>query len=430
MTKFFANVKRAYQKFDVWCNKVFDGFFNFFRKHLLLIAILVLFACSLAIRLSFYEYVSGDAYGFLLKWLEYLKANGGFLALKDYPNFTPTQCDYPLMYVYLLAMISYIPCSEILGIKCISIFFEYLLAFGAYKLVKEFTKNKIVAFSTLVAFFFMPTGILNSSLWGQCDAIYSCGIVWALYFLIKDKPVLSMTLVGLCFSVKIHTIFFAPAIIYFWLTKKVSLRQMLLIPLTIFLTFIPGYIFGVPFEEPFMVYVTQMGKYPNPSYGAANIWELLNFTKNGSYVSLFNKNGGPIILAFSVIALALLFLFYYKVPSTKKNMVYITTLFALLTPFVLPHMHERYFYLADVFIIIYVLVMRRRYYLIALMQLSSVLCYTHFLFGSYIFKFLGTDTVPIAALINLLIIIFVIKDYKYLDKKETQEETSQVIEVK
>ncbi|HOA11121.1 MAG TPA: hypothetical protein PKO14_01705, partial [Bacilli bacterium] len=129
-----------------------------------------------------------------------------------------------------------------------------------------------------------------------------------------------------------------------------------------------------------------------------------------------------VYVAFIAIGVTLLVLFHYKVPATPKNIIYVTALFSLVSPFFLPHMHERYFYMADAFLIIYVLVFKRKYIYAALMSFSSVLTYTHFLTGQYIFKFLDKDCVRLSALINLGLIIALIIDAKSVLEKEPAEE--------
>lgn len=66
------------------------------------------------------------------------------------------------------------------------------------------------------------------------------------------------------------------------------------------------------------------------------------------------------------------------------------------------------------------------------MSFSSVLTYTHFLTGQYIFKFLDKDCVRLAALINLGLMIALIIDAKNVLEKDadpaqletTSEETN------
>ncbi len=411
-------IKNILENINKFCNKIYDGFFSFFRKYLFIIVILFLFIFSLIIRISFLDYRSGDMNNYLLPWINHLSNNGGFLALKDYPNFSGSTCDYPLAYINILALFSYLPFNKMYIVKFISFFFEYLLAIGLFNVIKTITKNKFIAFFGLCIVLFLPTPILDSAIWGQCDQLYTCGIIWGLYFILKKHPNIAMIIISFALANKMHTFFVFPALIYLWLNKKITLRSFLFIPIVLFITFIPGYIFGVGFSEPLKIYFVQMGKYQNANYGAANIFALLEFP---SMYEAINKGAG-IFFSISIIGIVLFILYYKKIAPTKKNIIYVATLFAYITPYVLPHMHDRYFYFADMMILIYVLINKKKYYLVAISQIASSMCYTHFLTGEYIFQnLLGTESVKVASLMNLVIIFILLYDMKNLEKEENEK---------
>ncbi len=169
---------------------------------------------------------------------------------------------------------------------------------------------------------------------------------------------------------------------------------------------------------PFKAYINQMGLYMNANYGAGSIYAFLEMT---SLKDCFNK-GFNIILALMLVLIMMFVIYYKKIAATPKNIIYVASLFALLCPFVLPHMHERYFFMADMLILIYVFVYQKQYYLAALMIFSSFNNYTHFLTGEYIFKFLGQDCVRLSALINLIILVMLLKELPKLERQvELQE---------
>ena len=243
--------------------------------------------------------------------------------------------------------------------------------------------------------------------------MYVALVVWTVWLLLRKHPVLAMIPLGFAISIKLQSVFFLPVLIYMWLAKEFKLRNMLIIFLVIFSTFLPSYLAGAQFAMPFKMYYEQITSiYSNANYGAGSMYAFFEMAK---FEDGINKGG--VFLAFTFIGIALLILYHYQVPATKKNLVFVSVLFSLLSPFVLPHMHERYFYMADVFLIIYVIIYRRKYLFAALMSFSSVITYTHFLTGEYIFKFLGTDSVRLAALINLgLLIGLIFEAPKVLEK--------------
>ena len=88
----------------------------------------------------------------------------------------------------------------------------------------------------------------------------------------------------------------------------------------------------------------------------------------------------------------------------------IGALFAVLMPFVMPHMHERYFFMADIMIVLYCLVNKRKYYLIILSQLSSMITLMWYTYGSLMIDNWGIDTFKISTIINAFMIVILFKD--------------------
>jgi Gpi18-like mannosyltransferase len=68
-------------------------------------------AVAIAVRVAMFHYQSGDYVEFLQHWYQYIDANGGFRALKD-PSFS----NYNVPYLYLLALLTYLPVPPLVGI--------------------------------------------------------------------------------------------------------------------------------------------------------------------------------------------------------------------------------------------------------------------------------------------------------------------------
>src|ERR1700736_1807601 len=110
---------------------------------------------------------NGDYIKFIRTWYNFIHSHGGFTALKY--NFS----NYPVSYLYLLAIATYIPLSKIIIIKLISVFFDLLLALFTYLVVRlKYDKSYAPIIAALLALF-IPTVVLNSALWSQCDSIYA-----------------------------------------------------------------------------------------------------------------------------------------------------------------------------------------------------------------------------------------------------------------
>ena len=410
-----AIMKKFLDSFNKWSNNVFDNFNKFFRKHLLLIVFIVLSLIALAMRILFIDYLSGDMASFLVPWFNYFRENGHFLALKTIDQ--ATNNDYLLGYNNLLALMSYFGGRPIAIIKSISFFFDFALAIGVGLVTYHFSKKKITFLISYLIVLFAPSVFANSALWGQCDQIYVCLVVYTFLLFLKKKNILGSLLLGIAFSFKIQTIFFVPLLGFMWLNKKYRLWYLLLIPVGFMISALPCYFVGGEFVKPFTIIGKQFGEYSNLNYGAGSMYAFLEMTL---LAECFNK-GVSILFALAVLLFIMFVLYYKKVECNENNMLYVAALYAIITPFVLPHMHERYFFMADMFILMYVIVRKKQYYLAPLMIFSSVNNYTHFLTGEYIFKFLGQDCVRLSALINLAIIIILLVNMRELFPKKEQE---------
>lgn len=409
MKKFFEQLKTLWKKITA------KGFIYFFNRYHYYIVFALLSILALVVRIDCIDFVSGDVNNFVRPWLNYFKDNGGLAALKEYPNLGKYHADYPMGYINLLALLSYLPVQSLYIIKCISYFFDFVLAIGVFMVIRHFTKNKLTQLLGYGIVLFYPTVILNSAFWGQCDQLYVSLAVWSLYFILKDKGNIAMIFIGLALSVKIQAIFFVPFILYLWLRKKIKFRSLWIIPLTIFATFLPSYIAGAPFKMPFEMFISLAKSYSNPNYGSPSMYAFL-FTSH---------QVADIAIALALVGIIMLILYRVRLQMKHENILYTCALFAVFTPFVLPHMHDRYFFMADIMILLYVICAKpKKWYFAMMMECASFLCYTNFLFGNYNFKFFENDKescIKIAAVIVLILIGLLLTEIRNLDRNEVDQ---------
>src|SRR6266481_4996929 len=120
---------------------------------------------SLALRLSLFDFQSGDYRSYLSSWYDRIVSNGLRSTLKS--DFST----YPPLYMCFLAFSTVIPLPKLYAIKLISIVFDYLCAWLVMKILRiRYPVGVLPMFGGLVILF-SPTLWLNSALWGQCDAM-------------------------------------------------------------------------------------------------------------------------------------------------------------------------------------------------------------------------------------------------------------------
>lgn len=437
-------IKQLFEKINHFFDRLFNAIYKWFRsifdKYGFVIVLALIATLSLVLRYIIAPIPSHDLYAFIFPWLNNFRANGNLAYLGA------MQGDYPPLYMILLALISYLPSgtlvesfeyqyflNDIYYVKSLSFIFDFVIAFGVYSIVTHIYKEnkglRIVAFALPLL---LPTVLTNSAFWGQCDAIYVGCIVWAVYFLIKEKPIWSSVFIGLAFAFKIQTIFIIPLFGFAWLRKKFPLRYFLLSFLVVFMTFIPCYIAGAPFIAPFAKYGNLTVQYMDPNYNSGSMYTFIQDIYQGKSQEMKKLvyeiiHTGGIIFTLVTAVTVWYTLHIKRVSSEPRALLGVAALFAILMPFVMPHMHERYFFMADIFILIYCLVNKKKYYLIILSQLSSMITLMWYTYGSLMIDNWGVDTFKISTLINAFIIIILFKDILTLPKEKEESTSNEII---
>lgn len=127
---------------------------------------------GIVLRFSGFSFVSYDMQDFLLGWYDRL-ATDGFAAFREpFSNYAP-------LYLYLLCLITktarFLP--RVVAIKLLSIFFDLLNAALVYKILRIKYPQAATAWIGAACFLLLPIVLLNSSYWGQSDAIYACFVL-------------------------------------------------------------------------------------------------------------------------------------------------------------------------------------------------------------------------------------------------------------
>ena len=91
---------------------------------------------------------------------------------------------------------------------------------------------------------FLPSVVLNSAAWAQCDAMYTAALLACLYYLLVNRPNRAVLAFSIAFVLKLQAIFFAPFLLLLVLKRKIKLRSLVLIPAVYILSIIPAAIMG------------------------------------------------------------------------------------------------------------------------------------------------------------------------------------------
>jgi len=358
----------------------------------LVILVVIGILIGLAVRLPLLQFQSLDYEFYLKRWTQ-------FLAEQGFAGFREGFSNYPPFYTYLLFVCAKLPFPWIWTIKAWSILFDFIAACVVYKVVKaRFYSGTKIPLGAAFLTFLLPTVVLNGALWGQCDSIYATAILVSVWMLIKGKPILASIAWGVSFSIKPQAIFFLPLLLAQGWHQRRILIGLGFLPLIYFLLALPAWIAGRPLGQLAGIYINQ-NQIHRLSVYAPNLYCWLP----ESQYHVFNSGGMVFAAVYTVVFMVAL---ARRLPHPWDATLQVKAALAsvLLIPFVLPEMHERYFYLADILSLIYAFYSPRRFYIPILVQVASLFSYFPFLWD--------TEPVPIKCLafLNLFALLVVLYD--------------------
>ena len=299
---------------------------------------IVFLLATIYLRYKLYGYVSSDFDDFLYWWAQDLRTEGLSVIATGISN-------YNTPYLILLWFFGKFIPENFMMIKVISAMADVIAAIGVFKIVSHFRPGSPHRLFAATLYLLVPTVIYNSAAWGQCDGILGALVLWSFYFCLKDRLNISWILMGACFAFKMQGIFFAPFLLMVALNRrKTFLSGPLLAIVTFFVMTTPTLFFGDSLSRIFSVFVKGMG--PMFNFRALSWWlpNLHQWFSNDHY-DFFRIVG--IVIAFVIVILLAIFGFRSKRVSNEQLMI-IAAFSLIIFPFVLPQMHGRYYYQAEV----------------------------------------------------------------------------------
>lgn len=390
----------------------------------------VLVVVALVLRWSLFDVVSGDYRSFLSNWYAHFASSGGFAGLAD--EFS----NYDTPYLALLAVLTYLPIDPLVGIKAISVLFDLVLAFFAYRIVRVARPESVWLPTILTGVvLFLPTVVMNGSAWAQCDSIYGSMILASLYFLLIRRPWAAAVFFGIAFAFKLQAIFFLPVLVLVLILNGLKLRTLLAAPAAFFAMLLPALIAGRSLLSQLAVYPAQItggsgtggnglgdpgrsasrggagggsggppgggsggggpggggfgGAVGTGQAGGGSVGTGHAFTYNAPtpYAWLPSDAGDSWkyvgLAVAAVVALGFgIWLLRRRRPLAAGEVLLVAAASTMVIPWLLPEMHERYFYLAEVLLVVAIAVDKRMILPAVAIQAASSITYLSYLGGS------------------------------------------------
>jgi Gpi18-like mannosyltransferase len=312
-----------------------------FRTTLQRFTVLTMVSLAFVLRYCCLTYETLDYQDWIRVWIDSLRQTGSWKGLGQ----AIWSCNYNVPYLYFLALIAKSSVSDLLLVKLLSILFDVLLAWCTMRLVGLFTQSPARRLTAFLGVLWLPTVYLNGALWGQCDVIYATFAVLSLYLMLSDRPCWSIAAIAVSLSFKLQAIFILPAYFLFLIAKRVKLWQLLIFPLTYVATLLPAVFAGRDFIELITLYYNNTSTIGDGlNYNSSSLYALLDFS------SLSTDAAGRIgiVLAFFLCAGVYVWLLIRRDEITDRTLLAVSVLFCIGVPFLLPHMHDRYFFMADI----------------------------------------------------------------------------------
>jgi len=352
-------------------------------------------ALLLIIRSALFYYESFDYIHSLSRWVSVFRGMTFFEALgTNVGNYNPP-------YMYILNIIARIGLPDLYLIKTVSVIFDVLAAYFVTKLVSLRTDRvhlHILAFILALA---IPTVVLNSSMWAQCDSIYAAFALGSVYFAYQGRSKKAYVFIALALSFKLQAAFMLPVLAVFVITKRIRLQDCYMFFAVYFAMLLPAFIAGAPLSDLLIIYATQTVTYDYLTLNAINIWQLVGNVDFSGFVT-----AGLFTCALAILGL-LYFIYVNRERLTKTvDFIRLTYLFVVIAPFLLPKMHDRFFYMADVLSLVVFLYDKRRWYVPVVTILCSYTAYAWFLMEwTTLFDY------RLAALALMTVIFIVLRDF-------------------
>ena len=357
--------------------------------------------------------MSGDMSACLYPWFESIKAEGGLSALSHQVG------DYSLFYQTLISLMTYIPISCVFQYKILSGVFDAAVAVALAVIYRDLCLGEATQTGTLapmaksdrqsiitkscvlgIAVWMLPTVILNSAYWGQCDSIFSFFCLMTLYLLRRDSWIGAFVFLGLAFACKLQTVFVLPIIsVYYLVSKRFSAIYLLITVAVLWLSGILAFAYGRDLLAPVSIYLEQSREYPEMYVNFTSFWTIVG--NDYGVMKWF-----AILFTLFVLSVGAYYCLRRKELFRSGVSFYAAAAWFMWSMLLfLPCMHDRYAYLLDLRLVLLAFLDRRFVPCAVVSVLTSLFLYAGYLFVP---KGAGVDftSLRVATVIYLLTYLY------------------------
>lgn len=291
-------------------------------------------ASAMLARLSFVDRSSGDYDIYLASWMEKLAA-GSFAE-----GMRADIGEYNVLYQYILFALTRLPVPPLYAVKAVSFVGDALLAGAVARLAGREGRPSLAAFGAALL---LPSFVLNAGMFAQCDSLYASCALWGLALALEGRHARGAACFALALAFKLQAVFLLPIAVVLWADRRFSLSDALVFLGTLAAVMLPAILGGKSPARIVGIYTAQTGLYTGLNYGAANLFGMMNTQGLDVYAY------GNFAMALALGACVLIVALGVRRAGTLDADAYVRMAFLMTlgVVFLLPRMHERYFYLAE-----------------------------------------------------------------------------------
>lgn len=324
-------------------------------------------ACAvvgLVLRYLVREHATTDAVQYLIPWYAFARDHGIGGLGEAFTNYTP-------FYSYLLLIaVQFDGLGQPLSlVKAISVAFEFGCAIVAAQIVWQAAKVPLRASLAFCGVWLAPTVIFNGAVWGQADSIWTFFTLLSVSLFMQERN--GVLPFAVACAVKAQGVFLGPFVLGIMLRRRIHWAWLVAVPVVYVVLAIPVFLAGRPFASVLRVYMDQTDTFHRLTMNAPNIWVLA-----GGVPYTIGIAVGLVLAAASGLALSI---FILRSRQEGPDLILLAACASLMfMPYLLPKMHDRYFYAFELASIALACLNWRYLPLAVIAQIDGVLSYLGF----------------------------------------------------
>lgn len=348
-------------------------------SRLTILSWIVLALALITVRILLWPIHNFDVDTAFLPWQQTLISHGRLYALRQpISDYFPAYFELTVLTSFLeghlsrIAQIKMIPlCCDLLGVLCSFLLVQCLQRTGRGLI--QGVKPRIAAVFVILA---GPTVILNSSAWGQTDMLYSALLILTVCLVCSGRGALASLSYGVALAFKLQSVFLGPFYLAMLLRRRIPAWSLVLLPVGWMAALLPIVLAGGSPVRFLWLPAVQAKEFRYLSTGAPNIWQI------GNVMHVPYRSGVLIGIALGAAASLWLLTLARRIDLGDTRAVAALAAMSLFTlPYVLPKMHDRYFFAAEVLLAILTCVDLKFLLPAVLLTVSSLISYIGYFEG-------------------------------------------------